>query len=119
MSLYKECVDTLLAKGIGESNIFEKAEVESDIRCSNNELERMGIIAIAHCFLTEFDLEDPSFELVTNNTSGEREGRFDCHEGYTIDDTDFYVGAFVIAGSVSYAEIWSKDNDCIVAYVRM
>ena len=119
LELYLDCRQELINIGIERSDIFDSEEIKI-IPCSN-ELEGLGIIAKALDFVRSFtNCYDETFDDVMDNTSGERGGRFDCHEDYFIKDSDnFYAGAFVHVGEVSYAEIWSKRKDCIVAYVRM
>lgn len=119
LQLYLDCRVTLRNAGVEGSDIFMPEEIRV-IPC-NNDLERLGVIVKANEFVRKFTMfEDETFEDTYNNTSGDRGGRFDCHDNYFVrDNNNFYAGAFVHVGDVSYAEIWSKRKDCIVAYVRM
>ena len=119
LNLHLDCREVLRNADVEGSDIFMPEEIKI-IPC-NNELEGLGIMAKALDFVRSFtNCYDETFDDVMDNTSGERCGRFDCHENYFIRDNDnFYAGAFVHVGEVSYAEIWSKKRDCIVAYVRM
>ena len=96
-------------------------EDEIIITPCNNELERLGIMVKAHDFVSDFtECWDESFDDTYNTLSCERGGRFDCHEDYYIrNNGDFYAGAFIHSRGTSYAEIWSSEKDCIVAYVRL
>ena len=117
LDLYEDCKEVLINRGVEKSDIFMPEDIEI-IPC-NNELERLGIMVKANEFITSFTyFEEETFQETYDSLNGERNGRFDCNDNYPIND-DYYAGSFVHVGDVSYAEIWSRENDCTVAYVRM
>lgn len=118
MERFEEVVEVLVDNGIDNSDIFRPDEVEP--RKSNNAMERLGTLVLGLEFVrsnTWYDEE--TYDDIDGNTSGERHGRFDIHDNYVIKETDYFIGAFVIWGDVACAEIWSRENDCVVAYIRM
>lgn len=118
MTKYEKCVEILTTQAdFSEWNFFTVEEVKSEIRTSLNSIECYGVIAIARDFINDFTWYSESYEDVFNNTSGDRDGRFDCHDNYEIKDTGYEIGAFVVWGTVVCAEIYDKDRN--VAYIRI
>lgn len=116
---FEKCKDILFKFRICDCNIFETYEIVA--RKNNSHLEVIGLFAEAWKFVLKHTYyEDETFDDLYNNLSVEREyGRFECYENYEFHDTDYYVSAFVISGSLAWAEIWSKEKDKVIAYVRI
>ena len=80
----------------------------------------MGLFLEAWKFIEYHFTGEETFDEVYNNLSGEREnGRFECMENYIFYGTDYFVGAFIISGSLVFAEIRNKSLDKVIAYVRI
>ena len=116
---FEECKSKLTENGISEHDVFEPYEVVP--RKSNSYLEVCGLFVQAWKFVQKHTgCPFETFDELFNNVSGEREiGRFDCMEKYWTYSPDYYVGAFVLSGALAWAEIWSKEKDRVIAYVRM
>ena len=118
MTKYEKCVEILTTEAdFSEWNFFTVEEVKPEIRTGLNSIECYGVIAIAKDFINDFTWYSESYEDVFSNTSGDREGRFDCYDNYEIKDTGYEIGAFVVWGTVVCAEIYDKDRN--VAYIRI
>lgn len=117
MTKFEKCKEVLTNEGFDEWDFFTTEEV--NIRPCRNGLERNGVIVFAWEFIKEHTwFNDETFEEFDMNTSGEREGRFDCHDNYEIKMTGYDIGAFVVWGDVVCAEIYDEDGSC-VAYIRI
>lgn len=116
---FNKCKDILFKFRICDCNIFETYEIVA--RKNNSHLEVIGLFAEAWKFVLKHTYyEDETFDDLYNNLSGEREyGRFECYENYEFHDTDYYVSAFVISGSLAWAEVWSKSLDKTICYIRL
>lgn len=117
MNSFEKCVVTLTDKGFNEWDFFTVEEVNPEIRECRNGIEQYGVIVKAWEFVNEYTWYEETYEDINNNTSGEREGRFDCHDEYDIKDTDYKIGAFVVWGDVVCAEIYKDGSN--VAYIRI
>jgi hypothetical protein len=118
MTKYEKCVETLTPDIFSQWNFFTVEEVKPEIRPCTTSIEGYGVIAIAKDFINDYTWYSEDYESVYDNTSGEREGRFDCHDNYEIKDTGYEIGAFVVWGSVICAEIYDEDGNN-VAYIRI
>lgn len=115
---FEKCKELLQKFGIHSYDIFEPYEIKS--RDSFSHLEVMGLFLEAWKFIEYHFTGEETFDEVYNNLSGEREnGRFECMENYIFYGTDYFVRAFIISGSLVFAEIWNKSLDKVIAYVRM
>ena len=116
---FEECKQLLMKNKISESDIFESYEIAP--RKSNSYLEICGLFVQAWKFVNKHTGHPfETFDELWDNVSGEREiGRFDCMENYYFYSPKYYIGAFILSGALAWAEVWSKEKDKVIAYVRM
>ena len=119
MTKYEKCKEILTTQtDLSEWNFFTVEEVKPEIRTSLNSIECYGVIAIAKDFIMDYTECFVDYEGVYDNTSGDRGGRFDCHDNYEFIGTGYEIGAFVVWGTVVCAEIYDEDGNN-VAYIRI
>ena len=116
---FEKCKSKLTANGISKHDVFEPYEIIP--RKSISHLEVCGLFLQVWKFVKNHTRHRCEiFDELLDNVSGEREiGRFDCMENYYFYSPDYYVGAFVLSGALAWAEIWSKEKDKVIAYVRI